>query len=78
MVKLRLLQTGKKHQRQFRIVAIESSRKRDSSAIETIGWYNPRTSEIEVDKEAAQKWINAGAQPTETVKNILTKEGVIK
>lgn len=78
MVKLRLLQTGKKHQRQFRIVAIESTKKRDSKALETIGWYNPRTSEHKIDKDAAKKWIDNGAQPTETVKNLLIKEGVIK
>ena len=78
MIKLRLFQTGKKHQRQFRIVAMEARTKRQGKYIEQIGLYNPSTKEIKVDAEIAKKWLDNGAQPTETVKHILIKEGIIK
>ena len=78
MIKLRLFQTGKKHQRQFRIVAMEARTKRQGKYIEQIGLYNPTTKEVKVDAEIAKKWLDNGAQPTETVKNILIKEGIIK
>lgn len=78
MVKLRLFQTGKKHQRQFRIVAMEARTKRQGAYLESLGWYNPRTSEIKINADLAQKWLEKGAQPTVTVKNFLIKEGILK
>ncbi len=78
MIKLRLFQTGKKHQRQFRIVATEARTKRQGAYLESFGWYNPRTSEVKINNELAKKWLNKGAQPTVTVKNFLIKEGIIK
>ena len=53
---------------------------RDGRFIEEVGYYNPMTNpaEIKVDAEKAQKWLENGAQPTETVKSILTKSGIIK
>jgi small subunit ribosomal protein S16 len=78
MIKLRLFQTGKKHQRQYRIVAMEARTKRQSDYAESLGWYNPRTKELQLNKESVQKWLTNGAQPTETVKNLLIKEGLIK
>ena len=78
MIKLRLFQTGKKHQRQYRIVAMEARTKRQGKYIEQVGLYNPSTKEVKVDVEIARKWLASGAQPTETVKNILVKEGILK
>ncbi len=78
MVKIKLFQTGKKHQRQYRIVVVEERTRRQSDYAESLGWYNPRTKELQLDKELAAKWLKNGAQPTETVKNILIKQGVIK
>lgn len=78
MIKLRLFQTGKKHQRQYRIVAMEARTKRQGEYIEQVGLYNPTTKEVKVDAEIAKKWLQTGAQPTETVENILIKEGIIK
>jgi len=78
MIKLRLLQTGKRHQRQFRIVALEARSKRETEYLDNIGWYNPRRKEVEINKEKALKWLTNGAQPTETVKNLFVKEGIIK
>lgn len=80
MVKIRLKRTGRKGQPHYRIVVIESTRARDSKPIEEIGYYNPRTSPstIVLDKEAAQKWLDQGAQPTETMEQILVKQGLLK
>lgn len=78
MLKIKLYQTGKKHQRQYRIVVMEAKTKRDGTYVESIGLYNPITSEVSVDKELATKWLENGAQPTDTVANILKKEGLIK
>lgn len=78
MVKLRLFQTGKKHQRQYRIVAMEERTKRQSDYNEELGWYNPVTKEVKIDKDLAKKWLDNGAQPTETVMGILVKQGIIK
>ena len=80
MLKIRLKRTGKKNQPHYRIVVAQAHKARDSKAVEEIGYYNPRTqpSTIKLDKEAAEKWLSNGAQPTETVEQILVKEGVLK
>ena len=80
MVKLRLKRMGKKGQPFYRIVAADSRAPRDGRFIEEIGIYNPvpEVTEVTVDKEKALKWLNNGAQPTETVRSILRKQGIMK
>lgn len=80
MVKLRLRRMGKKHQPFYRIVAADSRSPRDGRFIEEIGTYNPVKTDapVELNKEAALKWLAAGAQPTDTVRSILSREGVMK
>ncbi len=79
-VKMRLKRTGAKKQPTYRIVVADSRFPRDGRFIEEIGFYNPRTepSTIKVDAEKAQKWIKNGAQPTDTVKALLKKSGIIE
>ena len=79
-VKLRLTRLGAKKKPVYRIVASDSRRPRDGQYIELIGTYNPNTNpaEIKVNKEIALKWLNNGAIPTDTVRNILSKNGVMK
>jgi len=71
---------GAKKQPSYRIVVADSRSPRDGRFIEEIGYYNPRTepSTIKVDAEKANKWIANGAQPTETVRALLKKSGVIE
>jgi small subunit ribosomal protein S16 len=71
---------GAKKQASFRIVVADSRSPRDGRFIEEIGYYNPRTepSTIKVDVEKAKKWIACGAQPTDTVRALLKKSGVIE
>jgi small subunit ribosomal protein S16 len=79
MVKIRLRRVGAKKAPYYRIVVADSHFPRDGRFIEEIGTYNPLTepSEIKVDAERAQAWIKNGAQPTDTVKNLLKKAGAI-
>ncbi|AUB31406.1 30S ribosomal protein S16 [Spiroplasma floricola] len=77
MVKLRLKRAGKKRAAFYRIVASDARVKRDGEYIELIGTYNPINGEVNVQKEIALKWLQQGAQPTDTVRNILSKEGVM-
>ena len=80
MVKLRLKRLGKKGAPFYRIVAADSRSPRDGRFIEQIGTYNPTKAEekVTLDKELAKKWLSNGAQPTDTVRSILSHEGVLK
>ena len=75
MVKIRLRRMGGKKNPYYRIVVANSTSPRDGRCIEEIGTYNPlvKPSEIKVDTERAQYWIDNGAQPTDTVKALLGK-----
>lgn len=79
-VKLRLKRMGAKKAPFYRIVAADSRSPRDGRDIEVIGTYNPtcNPAEVKVDAELAMKWLNNGAQPSDTVRNILSKEGIMK
>lgn len=76
-VKLRLKRMGAKSRPFYRIVAADSRSPRDGRFIEIVGTYNPIATEksINIDEEKALKWLNDGAQPTDTVRNILSANG---
>ena len=78
-VKIRLRRMGAKRAPFYRIVVADSRYPRDGRFIEEIGTYNPvaTPTEVKVDAEKAKQWIANGAQPTDTVKAILKKEGVL-
>lgn len=78
-VKLRLKRGGSKQRPFYRIVASDARSPRDGRFIDTIGTYNPIPAEYEVniDEEKAMYWLSNGAQPTDTVKNLLSKKGII-
>lgn len=79
-VKLRLTRLGGKKNPFYRIVAIDSRKARDGKYIEQIGYYNPvaQPAQIKIDAEIAKKWLANGAQPTDTVKALFVKEGIIE
>lgn len=79
MVKIRLRRMGAKKAPFYRIVVADSRYPRDGRFIEEIGYYNPLTdpAEVKVDAEKVQKWIGNGAQPTDTVKSLLKKNGIL-
>jgi small subunit ribosomal protein S16 len=77
MVKIRLMRVGKRKQPSFRVVVADSRSPRDGRIIETIGHYHPREdpSVIEINGERAVHWLQLGAQPSNTVKNLLRITG---
>ncbi len=79
MVKIRLRRMGAKKAPFYRIVVADARSPRDGRCIEEIGTYNPLTTPatINVDAEKAQNWIKNGAQPTDTVRGLLKKAGVL-
>ncbi len=79
-VKLRLTRMGDHKNPLYRIVATDSRQKRDGEYIEKIGTYNPHTNPatLKVDEEVALKWLNDGAIPSDTVRNLLKEVGVMK
>ncbi|KAB3531410.1 30S ribosomal protein S16 [Alkaliphilus serpentinus] len=79
-VKIRLKRMGAHKRPFYRIVVADSRAPRDGRFIEEIGYYNPvsEPKEIKIDDQKATKWLNNGAQPTDTVKYLLKKSGIIE
>jgi small subunit ribosomal protein S16 len=78
MIKIRLKKFGKKREASYRLVAMQSTSRRDGRPLEELGFYNPRTDEVRLDTEAILKRLQQGAQPTDTVRRILEKANVIE
>lgn len=79
-VKLRLKRMGSKQKPFYRVVAADSRTKRDGKVIDEIGYYNPITepATVKIDETKALDWLNKGAQPTDTVRDLLKKQGIMK
>lgn len=79
-VKLRLTRMGAKKAPVYRIVAADSRCPRDGRFIEIVGTYNPTTepATLNINEELAMKWLNNGAQPSDTVRNLFSKQGIMK
>ncbi len=77
-VKLRLTRMGAKKRPTYRIVASDSRVKRDGQYLELIGTYNPIAKETKINEEVALKWLATGAIPSDTVKNLFSKAGIMK
>ena len=78
-VKIRLTRMGAKKAPFYRVVVADSRSPRDGRFIETVGTYNPisKPASVSIDEEKALKWLNNGAIPTDTVRSILSKEGIM-
>ena len=79
-VKLRLMRMGAKKRHFYRVVAADSRYPRDGKFVEVVGTYNPvdENASINIDEEKAMKWLKNGAIPTDTVRNILSRAGVME
>jgi len=77
-VRLRLTRMGRKKRPYYRIIAVDSRKRRDGAFIERIGYYHPLNdpATISIDGDKALKWLRVGAQPSETVRSLLRKVGV--
>ncbi len=80
MVKIRLKRMGAHKKPFYRVVVADSRRSRDGKFIEEIGYYNPLTEPpvIKIDEEKAKNWLGNGAQPTDVVKGLFKKSGIIE
>jgi small subunit ribosomal protein S16 len=82
MVKIRLSRTGRKHYHVFRIVATENNSPRDGRFIEILGSYNPNiqvdAEKVQINRERVEHWLGKGAQPSDTVWQLLRKQGLNK
>lgn len=79
MVKIRLKRMGAHKRPFYRVVVADSRAPRDGKFIEEIGYYNPLTdpADIKIDEEKAKKWLGNGAQPTDTVRGLFKKTGIL-
>ena len=79
-VKIRLTRMGDKKSPFYRVVVTDSRKARDGAYIEKLGTFNPLTdpAEIKLDVELTKKWLANGAQPTETARTILVREGILE
>ena len=78
MIKLRLKRFGKKKEASFRIIACNSTSRRDGRPLQELGFYNPRTKETRLDTEALRTRLPQGAQPTDVVRTLLEKGGLLE
>ena len=79
-VKIRLKRMGSKKSPFYRVVVADSRSPRDGRFIETIGTYNPllNPAEVSINEELALQWLANGAQPSDTVRNLLSQQGIMK
>ncbi|MFB9762274.1 MULTISPECIES: 30S ribosomal protein S16 [Bacillaceae] len=79
-VKIRLKRMGAKKSPFYRVVVADSRSPRDGRFIEEIGYYNPvaQPAEIKINEEAALKWLADGAKPSDTVRNLFSKQGILE
>lgn len=79
-VKIRLKRMGSKKSPFYRVVVADSRSPRDGCFIETIGTYNPllNPAEVSINEELALQWLANGAQPSDTVRNLLSQQGIMK
>lgn len=80
MVKIRLMRMGMKGAPSYRVVIADARSPRDGRIIENIGWYNPLTepSTIKIDAERAKHWLSVGAQPSDSVRSLLERAGIVE
>ena len=79
-VKIRLKRFGRRHKSFFRLSAMDTRRPRDGRVIEELGWYDPNAKDadkqVSLKKERIEYWLSVGAQPSDTVRNLLSKQGI--
>jgi len=73
MLKVKLFQRGKKHQRTYRIVIAEARSKRDGKFVDDLGFWNPQTKELKINKKKLRQWTSNGAQLTEGVRKLVSR-----
>ena len=79
-VRIRLKRFGRRHRSFFRISAVDSRRPRDGRVLEELGWYDPQAKtpdkQVSLNRERIEYWLSVGAQPTDTVRDLLRRHGI--
>ena len=79
-VKLRLKRLGRRHRSFYRVAAMESRNQRDGRVLEELGYYDPenknKDAQVKLDADRIKHWLSVGAQPTDTVRDLLKKQGI--
>jgi small subunit ribosomal protein S16 len=78
MLAIKFRRVGKKHQASFRLIIAEKRSKLTGRFVDDVGWYNPHTKKFDIKKEKVVYWLGVGAQPTDSVHNLLVRSGIIK
>jgi small subunit ribosomal protein S16 len=78
MLAIKLRRVGKKKQASFRVVVAEKRSKLQGKFVEDLGWLNPHTDSFNLNKERVNYWLKVGAQPTDSVYNLLVRAGILK
>ena len=80
-VRIKLKKVGRRHRPSFRLTAVDRRRSRDSKVIEELGNYNPihprEEQQVALNRERIEYWLSVGAQPTDTVRRLLQKAGIV-
>merc|ERR1711924_461499 len=77
-VTLRFMRKGRKHEPFYRVIAVDSRKRRDTEPLEFLGWYNPKTKEANLNAPAIKNWLSVGAQPSKTVTSLLKRAAILK
>jgi len=78
MLAIKLKRIGKKHQPSYRLVVTEKRLKTTGRYVEDLGWLDPKSKESDINADRANYWLKVGAQPTDSVHNVLVTKGIIK
>merc|ERR1739848_787322 len=76
-VVIRFTRIGRKHDPFYRIIAVDSRKKRDTQPLEFLGWYNTKTKEANLNAPCVKKWLSLGAQPSNTVTSLFKRAAII-
>jgi len=78
--RISLKKTGKKGQPYYRVVVLDRSKSRDTEVLEDLGFYDPKPDprDVRIDKERAYEWLKKGAEPSDTVRDIFSQEGLME
>merc|ERR1711904_347371 len=77
-VAIRFMRFGRKHEPFYRIIAVDSRKRRDTEPLEFLGWYNPTTKEANLNAPSVKKWLTCGAEPSNTVMSLLQRATIVK
>ena len=80
-VRLRLKRFGRRNRSFYRITAVDARRPRDGRVLEELGWYDPRAKSVDkqvsLQRERIEHWLGVGAQPSDTVRDLLVRHGIV-